>query len=299
MPPGIAGDVESTVSSVAKRIRNESTDLVHEARMLRVRAALAELGAAVAYVLRGMTGRELDPKSLLRRLGESPQFESALAALASAEGIDEMHQASSRWTRLLQFREARGAWDELVNPILKQYGAGEVAHDALNVRPSSAAELRLSEEAAEGGKALRGLRLAGKAAAPLDIALSGTTVLHGSEYHGVRGDIDRAAAGASVVGSSLILAGAVAPIPVGGQVAAGVIVTGAGLWTAGNLAYDHRKEIARAAVAGAGWVDRHKLQIAAHIGGPVPGAAYEGGRWVVHHAPDIGKTLSKAAPWNW
>jgi hypothetical protein len=320
MPPGIAGEVESTVSSVAQRIRHESTDLVHEARMLRVRAALAELGAAVAYALRGMNGRELDPKSLLRRLGENPQFESALAALASAEGLDELHQASNRWMRLLQFREARGAWDELVNPIVKQYGEGsyralkqylsweelvshwmplEVAHDALNVRPGSPAELRLSEEAAEGGKAIRGLRLAGKAAAPLDIALSGTTVLHGSEYHGVRGDIDRAAAGASVVGSSLILAGAVAPIPVGGQVAAGVIVTGAGLWTAGNLAYDHRKEIARAAVAGAGWVDRHKWQIAAHVGGPVPGAAYEGGRWIVHHAPDVGKTLSKAAPWNW
>ena len=320
MPAGIAGEVESTISSVSQHVRHESTELVHEARMLRVRAALAELGAAVAYVLRGMNGHELDRKSLLRRLGENPQFESALAALASAEGFDEMNQASSRWTRLLQFREARGAWDELVNPILKQYGEGsyrtlkqylgweelvshwmplEVAHHALDVRPGSAAELRLTEEAAEGGKALRTLRIAGKAAAPLDIALSGQTVLQGSEYHGFRGDIDRAAAGASIVGSSLILAGAVAPVPVGGQVAAGIIVTGAGLWTAGNLAYDHRKEIARAAVAGANWADRHKWDIAADVAAPVPRAAYAGGSWVVHHAPDIGKTLSKAAPWHW
>ena len=320
MPPGIAGDVESTISAVSRRVRHESTELVHEARMLRVRAALAELGAAVAYVLRGMNGRELDRKSLLRRLGENPQFESALAALATAEGFDELHQASNRWTRILLFRESRDAWDELVSPIAKQYGAGsyralkqylgweelvshwmplEVARQGIDVRPGSLAELRLSEEAVEGGKAIRALRVAGKAAAPLDIALSGDTVLHGSQYHGVRGDIDRAAAGASVVGSSLILAGAVAPVPVGGQVAAGVIVTGAGLWTAGNLAYDHRKEIARTAVAGANWVERHKWQIASGVTGPVPGAAYEGGKWVVEHAPDVGKTLAKAAPWNW
>jgi hypothetical protein len=312
----------------------QAAQLADEATALRYRAAIVDVASAFRVALSDPKLRGLGGKELLDRLADDEALKAALGTLNLVGGPDELWSANRRWTRLLQYREAQGLWNELVNPALLRHGQDSyqalkgyfrfeefvshmmplaVAHEATRLRPGTAAALRASEAAAAVGPGMSRLRVAGKLAAPLDIALSAHTAINGSQYEGVRGGVDRGVAGASAVASAVVVAGMVAPVPVAGQVAAGVILTAAGVWVVGNMVYDHRKEIARAAVSAAEFVDRNKVAIAAHAGGPVTALAYQhrddlrwagekaldAGGWAVRHADDMPRTISKLAPWNW
>jgi hypothetical protein len=189
----------------------------------------------------------------------------------------------------------------------------DLAQRSIGVARGSKAEAELAEEAgplAKFGNAGKALELGGKGLAGLDVVLNAYTVVHGSDYHGVRGDVDRGVAGMSVLAGGTLLAATVAPVPVAGQIAAGAILTGAAVWTAANLVADHKKEIARAVTGGAKFVADHPLLAApvSPVTAPLAvgkevwdhrGDIEHAGGTVIHAVGGVVEHPGRALPWNW
>jgi hypothetical protein len=302
LPAGF-GDLPGMLTSIARVLEIQSKELLQEAAELRKRVAVAQLGTAIQYALRDPRYKHLSGEKLKKALDEDPKVHAALLALAQADNITSLVASSRKWQRLKQIEAARHAWNVLVRPNSVLYGdesyrtfrgymqwqermshsmSLDLAHRSIDVARGSRAEAKLAEETgplAKLGKAGDALELGGKSLAVLDVVLGGYTVIHGSEYGGTRGDIDRGVAGMSVLAGATVVAAAFLPIPVAGEAAAAVILTGAALWTAGNMIADHRKEIAHAVTSGGSFLVHHPLVLA--------GPAGVGAQEVWDHRADI------------
>lgn len=103
-----------------------------------------------------------------------------------------------------------------------------------------------------GARWTRGLS---KALGPIGFASDLIVVLRGSEYEGVRGDVDRGIATAGLVTAAAAVGATAAGLTLAPVIvtAAGVVAVGAAAWSVGNLAWDHRDDVARAVTSAAEW----------------------------------------------
>jgi hypothetical protein len=139
---------------------------------------------------------------------------------------------------------------------------------------------------------LKGLRgTVGKVTPFISMVTSADTMIRGSSMPGARGDIDRYVVAPVTLGASGVAAasalGIIALTP-GGQVVVGAVLIGAGVWVVGNIAYDHRKEIAHAVAKGGKFVIDHPI-----VAGPVA-APYAAGKEIYDHRHEIAHAVVSA-----
>jgi hypothetical protein len=138
--------------------------------------------------------------------------------------------------------------------------------------------------------------VAGKVLGPVGIATNAYTIFH-PEHSGWRGDVDRASGGIGTVGSIGATALAFGAFVPGLDVAVGAALLGVAAWQLGNLMYDNRAAIARAAVATgnyvyehAGWIGGPLGQLAWEHRGQAVRAAVSAGTWGADHAESVART---------
>jgi len=315
LPAGF-GDLDPTITSVSRGLQDQSTQLLRGAVRLRERAALAQLAAAIAYALREPQYEHLHGKRLHDALEKDQEVRAALTALSLANSVTDLVAENRKWERLEQIAMARGSWNTYVNSSVLRYGENDyrtfrgymiwqerishsmpldLARKSIDVAGGSRAEDELASETGplvKLGKLGRVIEVGGKGLTGVDALLGAKTAILGSDYHGVRGDVDRGMGGMSALAGAALLAGAVLPIPVAGEVAATVILTVGGLWAAGNLIADNKKAIARGLTATGKSVYDHTLVAAVAAPETAPIAV---GKEIYDHRHDVERAGSTVA----
>ena len=139
-------------------------------------------------------------------------------------------------------------------------------------------------DAFDGMKRGRGVvGTVGRVVRPVGVVADGSTLLHGSQYEGTRGSIDRAMAGAGLVAIGVV-AVASSPVLVAGGIVVGVAAT---VWGVGNLVADNWEHIS----AGARRVGQGVRDTASTVGSGIASGARSVGSGIASGARSAGRFL--------
>jgi hypothetical protein len=274
LPPGI--DVESAIRGAGNELRRQADELEHCAHDLAARALWAiaagygTLRIAPVAAVRGLWGLF----SSTTKVGEQRRV------LAMVRGWSFYKSEVLPWELAGRSSspEALGAWMLWQQEISRFVPASRLS-TIVEGEGGAASYLRVA------AGPLRGVRVvAGKVTPFISLATSTDTLIRGSNLPGWRGDVDRYGVAPVAIGASGVAAagvvGLIAVTPPG-EVAIGVVLIGVGAWSVGNIAYDHRKEIAHAVVSTGKFVVDHPL-----VAGPVA-APFAAGKEVYDHRKAI------------
>jgi hypothetical protein len=256
MPPDVYAHVVEELQRIARLLREAGLAAEQDGTELGQRALLftiAGWGSPVIRELRSVYGIGSNSMTVAREA----RFIIALRALKEmvdpvvrVEGQESL-AALNAWLR----------WQSTLPEKLTQDGAFlKLASRDLNALRYPGFLERVISNAGDGRFALAG-KVIGRAGGPLMMASGVWTLAGGSKYHGARGAIDRYVVGAGSFGAGGVLAAAALGVTVAPELLAAAAVVGVGVaaWTAGNIIYDHRKEIAHAVVGAAAYEWHHSV----------------------------------------
>jgi len=252
MPPGLAPQIHGVIVTTSSDLREQAEDLGDIGRDLASRAMWAIItGYGVLKLpgisaMRGLYGlfsntmKVAEQRRLWKMLRAWSFYQSEVGPVALARG-----------ERSMEALRAFMLWQQELSRV--------VPHGRLAAVLAGEGDALKYMKVAVGP--LKGLRTAtGKVTPFISLITSTDTLIRGSTLPGWRGDVDRYVVAPVTIGASGVAAasalGIIALTP-GGQVVVGAVLIGAGVWVVGNMAWDHRKEIAHAAVKGGKFVLDH------------------------------------------
>lgn len=203
-----------------------------------------EVPQSLESAVRAYIDRALASGDLLEALGKAGAGAAALAlTLKNAVSI------FGKTSALAAFLKASSAPITDYQTFLRNLGAADDALDVFMRGQANGGFLRFLAGS-------RAAQLIGKAFLPLTVLSGVADGITGGGHDGARGWATRGFGLAGAAGAGTLLAssaGLIALGPVGVGIA-GVAVVGYGLWTAGNLVYDHWDDITEFGSNAAGWV---------------------------------------------
>jgi hypothetical protein len=275
MPPGLEGYIEGVINSAASGLTTQAGDWADIGRDLASRAMWAIIaGYGVLRMpgvsaMRGLYGlfsngvKVAEQRRLWQMLRAWSLYQSEVAPIAA------------RGERSMEALRAFMLWQQELSRIVPH---GKLAA-VLAGEGDAAKYMRI---AAGPLKGLRGT--VGKVTPFISMITSTDTMIRGSTMPGWRGDVDRYVVAPVTLGASGVAGasalGIIALTP-GGQIVVGAVLIGAGVWVVGNIAWDHRKEIAHAVAKGGKFVVDHPI-----VAGPVA-VPYAAGKEIYDHRHEI------------